>query len=154
VLPPIYHVGAGGGVAARRELILPKQFAGRLVESVELLVLCAADEDEAAGGDYRAAKILRPGRRQTARLQLRILTEDDLPGELALIQVDGRQIAPGWFDRRIGVLVQEAKVAGMVVSLLRLRHRGDVRDVVGVDVEEAGGRIEGGAGPGRAAVET
>src|SRR5205814_1699103 len=84
------------------------------------------------------------------------------------VQIDGVERAPGRFDRRVALLVVEVK---LVVETLRaaggalgagegvrrvaalLRFEGDDEgDVVGIDVEEAGLRIEGGAGPGGAAV--
>src|SRR5690242_12692228 len=49
-------VGAGGRVAAGGEWGVPEQFAGFRVVGVEAFVFGAADEDETAGGDDRAAE--------------------------------------------------------------------------------------------------
>ena len=52
-------VGGRCGVTPGRQLSLPQQFATRRIKGVKSLVLRAADEDKASGGDDGAPEVLR-----------------------------------------------------------------------------------------------
>ena len=147
-------ISAGGGVAAGGKLVFPEELSVAFVEGVELFILAAADKDQSPGGDDGAAEILGAGGGDAFGGQLGELAQANLPGEIAGVEVDRGQQAPGRLDGRIVLLVVEIAVAGQVVALAAgLFHSGDDGRFVGIDVKPAGGGIEGCARPGGTAVE-
>src|SRR5438552_11584569 len=124
---------------------------------MEPFILGAADEHQPASGHDGSAEIFGAGLGNAARGQFRTLTERDAPDELALVQINGVELAPGRLDRGITVFVQESSIAGGLVGLAAafflFDYPGDVRLIVRVDVENLGGRVEGSAAPVSAAVK-
>src|SRR5579864_4421762 len=158
VLLVVHFVGARTRVAARLELGVPESFAGRLVEGAEFLVLRGGDEHKSPGGNQRSTDVLRAGRRNATRGEFPMFSQDNLPDDAALVQVDRRELSPGRLDGGVTLLIDKAVVAGVRVAIAGVglgRHERQYPGlVVRIDVEPARRRIEGPAAPVRAAVES
>src|SRR5687767_13724565 len=103
------------------QLRFPELAPALCLESPQSTVICAADEDQAARSDNRAAYIDRPGLGNTGPLQLLVDPERDLPDNVARVQVDGTQGAPGGRLTRAALCVPETPTArGRVSQLVRI----------------------------------
>src|SRR5581483_9526586 len=117
-LPPVGLVHGGGGIAGSRKGSLPKQFTGGFVENVELPVaVCGANKEETAGCHHRSTIVLAAGVAHSLFRQLRVLAEGDSPRDLAGVEVNRVQGAPGRLDCRITVRVEELVIAVIHVLL-------------------------------------
>ena len=108
--------------------MLPQELARGLVERAKLAVeQRGADEHEPARRHHGAAVVLRAGIPQALRDELRILAKRNLPGEFAAVEIDGRERAPGWPDRRVALVVRELRVAVDPVAQEERRIRAQCR---------------------------
>ena len=69
------------------------------------------NEEKPTGGHQGPAVILASRVANTFRHELRKLSERDLPGDFAAIQIDGVERAPGRRDSRVAVGVEKLIVA-------------------------------------------
>src|SRR3954469_2916676 len=93
-------------VRARRQLGLPQLPAALRLEGAEAAVDGRADEDDAAGGGDAAADVERAGLVEAFVLERLEEPERHLPCDLALVHVDGDELAErtgGTGDLRLGI---------------------------------------------------
>src|SRR5215471_6958227 len=79
---------------------------------------CRRDHQDAAGRHHTGAVAFTTPFRM---IQLRILTERNIPHELACVQVHRRERAPGWRGCRIAIWIAERPIALRAVPGMRFR---------------------------------
>src|SRR5688500_12926473 len=94
-LLPAHRISRRRRVAAGFHLVFPNQLAGIFVEGVEPLVHRRADEHQPARRHQRSADVECAGWRKSLLLQRGICPQRHLPANLASIQVNRVQRAPG-----------------------------------------------------------
>src|SRR5215471_16930326 len=118
VLTAVDLIDSRSRVAGCRQLGLPQESSSKFVEGAKFLVeVGGTDKEQSAGGYHRATVVVAPGVFHSFCNEVRILAEWNFPADLAAVEINGIERAPGRRDGRITIRIAKKNIPFVSVFL-------------------------------------